>query len=189
MNQMDSVAAYGVNPPDLSNAGVIYNSKFLVDLMLNPNHAVHKRLFAMPPLVATIQDASDILAYLKSIAPKHIAPKKAFESACGRCHSLKYAKWTQIGFIPPTKPNFRTGKNIDLLKFKLDEAKYQDYLTRYLGKLPPDLSEIVYKYDDNFLEKFIADPKAVKKDTLMLRTGITKRTYYKIIDYLKKVSN
>jgi len=40
MDAVSSGAAYGVNPPDLSNAGVIYDAKFLNDFIKNPTHAL-----------------------------------------------------------------------------------------------------------------------------------------------------
>ena len=189
MDAMASAAAYGVNPPDLSNVGAIYDTKFLVDLMQNPTHATKVKKFAMPPSASSAQDAADIAAYLKSIAPKEITPKEAFEAACGRCHAMRYAKWTQIGTIPKTKPNIKTGQDIELLKFKEKVAEYQDHLAKYMGKLPPDLSIIIRARSEHFLETFVEDPQSQLPGTAMPRVGLTKEGYEKVKEYLEEIGD
>ncbi|NPA27705.1 MAG: cytochrome c1 [Epsilonproteobacteria bacterium] len=189
---MDALAAskaYGVNPPDLSNAGALYDEKFLVDLMQNPNHATKVKKFAMPPSVGSAQDAADIAAYLKSIAPKEISNKEAFESACGRCHAMRYAKWTQLGEIPKTKPNIKTKQDPELMKFKLQVAEYQENLANYMGKLPPDLSTIIRARSKQYLETFVEDPQTQLPGTAMPRVGVTKEAYEKIEQYLEAVGD
>ena len=103
MEPQMAAASYGVNPPDLSNAGAVYDAKFLASLIKNPAHALmveHKFDAAkgkMHPMVAFYgaggdmdQEVADMVAYLQSIAPKaeELTPKMAFETACGRCHAV-----------------------------------------------------------------------------------------------------
>jgi ubiquinol-cytochrome c reductase cytochrome c1 subunit len=194
---MDAVAssgAYGVNPPDLSDAGGIYAPKFLASLIKNPAHAMiveHKfkpdsgRVF---PMIAFYgaggdidQEVADMVAYLQSIAPKpdQITPKQAFDTACGRCHGLKYMGWTQIGTMP---------------KFKTDRAKYafllqlEDYkknLTKYMGKLPPDLSMYIRSRGEHFISTFMEDPQNLLKGTAMPRVGVSAEGAKKVIEYLE----
>ena len=189
MDAMASVAAYGVNPPDLSKAGAIYDTKFLVDLMQNPTHATKTKKLAMPPAVTSAQDAADIAAYLKSIAPKEVTPKEAFEAACGRCHAMRYAKWTQIGTVPKTKMNIKTGKDEELMKFNLKVAEYQDHLAKYMGKLPPDLSIIIRARSEDYLKTFVEDPQSQLPGTAMPRVGLTKEGYEKVEAYLEEVGD
>jgi len=189
MDAMASAAAYGVNPPDLSNAGAIYDTKFLVSFLQNPAHATKVKKFAMPPSAGSAQDAADIAAYLKSIAPKEVSPKEAFETACGRCHAMRYAKWTQIGTVPNTKPNIKTGQDLELLKFKQKVAEYQDHLAKYMGKLPPDLSIIIRARSKHFLETFVEDPQSQLPGTAMPRVGLTKEAYEKVETYLEEIGD
>jgi len=37
--------------------------------------------------------------------------------ACGRCHANRYGKLTQLGEIPKTKANIKTGQDIDRMKY------------------------------------------------------------------------
>jgi len=231
MDPVAASAAYGVNPPDLSNAGELYDERYLVDLMQNPNHAAKVKKISMPPILAgNAQGAADIAAYLKSIAPKAKAELKkkadelakkevdqlikeghslskedvqkikeeklkklehqeAFESACGRCHAMRYAKWTQIGPVPKTKPNIKTKQDPELMKFKLKVAEYQGNLAKYMGKLPPDLSTIIRARSKHYLETFVEDPQSQLPGTAMPRVGVTKEAYEKIESYLEEVGD
>ncbi len=190
---MDPVAAaksYGVNPPDLSKIGAITDEKFLTAFIMNPAHAGLVKKSAMPAgMAGSEQTAADIAAYLKSIAPKEINNKEAFEIACGRCHAVRYDKWTQIGQVPKFKPDIKTGKSVEEIKFNAKVAEYQGHLAKYLGKLPPDLSMIIRARSKHYLETFVEDPQAHLKGTAMPRVGVTKEGYEKIEKYLESVGD
>jgi len=193
---MDAVMAaqsYGVNPPDLSNAGIVFDTKFLSDLIKNPAHALkveHKYDAAkgeMHPMVAFYgaggdidQEVADMVAYLKSIAvsQEELTPKMAFENACGRCHAMKYEKWTQIGI----KPSFKHKK--DELAFDIKVLEYQDSLKAYMGKLPPDLSMYYMSRGTHFLETIIEDPQSQLPGTAMPRVGVTSHSMEKVIEHM-----
>ena len=190
MDALAASAAYGVNPPDLSNAGAVFDEKFLIAFLQNPAHAAKaKPNFAMPPSAGSAQDAADIVAYLKSIAPKEVTPKEAFVTACGRCHANRYDKWTQIGDTPKTKSNIKTGNDVALEQFKINVAKYQDKLAEYMGKLPPDLAIISRARSEHYLKTFIEDPQAHLKGTAMPRVGITKEGFEKVYAYLESTGD
>ncbi|MFT5835440.1 MAG: ubiquinol-cytochrome c reductase cytochrome c1 subunit [Sulfurimonas sp.] len=194
---MDSVMAaqsYGVNPPDLSNAGAIYDAKFLADLIKNPAHALkveHKFDEAkgqMHPMVPFYgmggdidQEIADMVAYLQSIAvsPADVTPKMAFENACGRCHAVSYEKWTQIG----TKSGFNDKK--DELAFDIKVLEYQDSLKSYMGKLPPDLSMYIRSRNEQFISTLIENPQNHLAGTAMPRVGVTADSAAKVIEYMK----
>ena len=194
---MDAVMAaqsYGVNPPDLSNAGSIYDAKFLSDLIKNPAHALnveHKFDAAkgqMHPMVAFYgmggdidQEIADMVAYLQSIAVKaeDITPAMAFENACGRCHAVGYEKWTQIG----TKPSFKHEK--DGLSFDVKVLEYQDSLKAYMGKLPPDLSMYIRSRGEHFISTLMENPQNHLAGTAMPRVGVTAHAAEKVIEYLE----
>lgn len=193
MSAKDSAAAYGVNPPDLSNAGAIYDAKFLAALIKNPAHATmveHKfndmRPHPMPGFYGAggpdiDQEIADIVAYLQSIAvkPEEVTPKMAFENACGRCHAMRYTKWTQLGEMP----NFKHKK--DELRFQADVLDYQDSIKAYLGKLPPDLSMYIRSRSEDFLSTFIENPQSQLHGTAMPRVGVTAEGAEKVIKYLE----
>ena len=194
---MDAVMAaqsYGVNPPDLSNSGAIYDAKFLADLIKNPAHALkveHKFDEAqgqMHPMVAFYgmggdidQEIADMVAYLQSIAvnPADVTPVMAYENACGRCHAVGYENWTQIG----TKPTFKHEK--DSLAFDIKVMEYQDSLKAYMGKLPPDLSMYIRSRGEDFLSKLIENPQNILEGTAMPRVGVTADAAEKIIEHMK----
>ena len=194
---MDAVMAsqsYGVNPPDLSNAGAIYDAKFLANLIKNPAHALkveHKFDEAkgqMHPMVPFYgmggdidQEVADMVAYLQSIAvnSSDVTPKMAFENACGRCHAMSYEKWTQIG----TKPTFKHAK--DGLAFDIKVMEYQDSLKKYMGKLPPDLSMYIRSRNEQFISTLIENPQNHLSGTAMPRVGVTADSAAKVIEYMK----
>jgi ubiquinol-cytochrome c reductase cytochrome c1 subunit len=83
MDAATGAASYGVNPPDLSNAGAIYDAKFIAALIKNPAHALkveHKYTAASGkthPMAQFYgaggdmdQEVADMVAYLQSIAVK-----------------------------------------------------------------------------------------------------------------------
>jgi ubiquinol-cytochrome c reductase cytochrome c1 subunit len=192
MDPVTSAASYGVNPPDLSNAGVVYDAKFLTDLIQNPTHALmvgHKfnenRPFPMMSFYGAggdkAQEVADMVAYLQSIAvkPKDLTPTIAFETACGRCHAVKYEKWTQIG----TKGSFKHKK--DELAFDIKVLNYDDSLKAYMGKLPPDLSMYIRSRGEHYIKTFVENPQNYLEGTAMPRVGVTPEAADKVIEYLE----
>jgi len=194
MDAVTSAQSYGVNPPDLSNAGVIFDEKFLTDLIKNPTHALiveHNytpesgKMHPMMPFYGAggdiDQEIADMVAYLKSIAvtPEELTPAIAFENACGRCHAVKYERWTQIG----SKPMFKHKK--DDLAFDIKVIEYQDALAVYMGKLPPDLSMYIRSRGEHYISTFMENPQSHLKGTSMPRVGVTAESAEKVIEYLE----
>ena len=194
MEAQDAAAAYGVNPPDLSNSGVVYDEKFLANLIKNPAHALkveHKfdaNKGQMHPMTQFYgaggdidQEVADMVAYLKSIAvsEEELTPKMAYENACGRCHAVSYENWTQLG----TKPKFKHKK--DELAYDIKVLEYEDSIKSYMGKLPPDLSMYIRSRSDSFLRTFIENPQNHFEGTAMPRTGVTADAAEKVIEHMK----
>ena len=194
MDAVSAAAAYGVNPPDLSNAGVVFDAKFLNDLIRNPAHALlveHKfdankgQMHPMAPFYGAggdmDQEVADMIAYLQSIAvsQEKLTPTIAFETACGRCHANHYAKWTQIG----EKPAFKKKQNE--LTFDAKVLDYQDSLAKYMGTLPPDLSIYIRSRGEHYIKTFVENPQAYLKGTAMPRVGVTPESAEKVIEYLE----
>jgi ubiquinol-cytochrome c reductase cytochrome c1 subunit len=194
MDAVTAAASYGVNPPDLSNAGAVYDAKFLAELIKNPTHALmveHKfdmnkgQMHPMVPFYGAggdiDQEVADMVAYLQSIAVKkeELTPAIAYEVACGRCHANHYEKWTQIG----TTPKFKYEK--DDLAFKIKVLEYQDSLVKYMGKLPPDLSIYIRSRGEHYIETFMENPQNYLKGTAMPRVGVNAHAAEQVIEYLK----
>ncbi len=198
MDAVMSAQSYGVNPPDLSNAGAIYDAKFLSALIKNPAHALkveHKfdeTKGQMHPMVAFYgmggdmdQEVADMVAYLQSIAVKadEVTPAMAFENACGRCHAVGYENWTQLG----TKPTFKHEK--DSLAYDIQVMEYQDSLKAYMGKLPPDLSMYIRSRNEQFISTFIENPQNHLAGTAMPRVGVTADAAQKVIEHMKNAGD
>jgi ubiquinol-cytochrome c reductase cytochrome c1 subunit len=127
------------------------------------------------------QEIADMVVFLQSISIKEedVTPKLAFENACGRCHALEYEKWTQIG----THVNFKDKK--DDLAYQINFIKYKESMSKFMGKLPPDLSMYIRSRGENFLHTFIESPQSHLPGTSMPRVGVTEETANKVIEYLK----
>jgi ubiquinol-cytochrome c reductase cytochrome c1 subunit len=194
MDPVTAAQSYGVNPPDLSNAGAVYDAKFLAALIKNPAHALmveHKfdinkgQMHPMVPFYGAggdiDQEVADMVAYLQSVAVKkeELTSEQAYELACGRCHANHYAGWTQLG----EKPAFK--KEQDELKYKADVLDYQDSLKAYMGKLPPDLSIYIRSRGAHYIETFVENPQNYLKGTAMPRVGVNEHAMEKVIEYLE----
>ena len=129
MSAAELSEAYGVVPPDLSSAGAIYDEHFLAALIKDPTKALkltHKFNDETPyPMPAFFgaggedpnAEIADMVAYLKSIAPKEISDEQVFRDACQRCHGMKYEN-----------------------KYTLSNRVN---LAAYMGSNPPDLSMMI----------------------------------------------
>jgi len=185
----------GVIPPSLDHAGSLYDKHYLMALIKDPAMAMntdHKfadtathPMGAIKSLITDNQQIADVVAYLKSEKNGDVSPREAFTESCGRCHANRYDKWTQIGFVPKTKSNIKTGQDVDALQFKKDVATQQGKLAEYLGKLPPDLSMIARARGEHFLHTFIENPQSHLAGTAMPRVGLSDNGMEKVMEYLE----
>lgn len=167
----------GVIPPDLSNAGLIFDSQFLAHFIKDPVRAVRleskfevscdglekealdkcnatnngKESYPMNAFNGVISDSqiADIVAYLKSIAPKHLSNKEVFIEACSRCHSAVYDK-----------------NQYDSMFFAQHNAKVESLLKQSQGKKDEAFLESLNAGDKEFLNSLLAATKAKEKDGL-----------------------
>jgi len=177
MSNTDAAASYGVVPPDLSNAAAIYDPKYLAAFIANPVDAMHiqekytpesGKTFPMPAYNwMQPQEIADIVAYLKSFPVKKLEGKEAhkatFEVACGRCHSMQYAKFES------TTP--------------------ADVLKTYMGTTPPDLSQYIKSRGEHYLHDFINDPQTLLAGTSMPRVGLTEVAQHDVIAYMEEIGD
>lgn len=108
------------------------------------------------------QQIADIIAYMDSVK-KVTTPKEATAQACGRCHSVEYAK--------------------------MHENSSKKQLISYLGSFPPDLSMMIKSKGEDYLHKFINDPQKILTGTAMPRVGLTREAEEKIVKYLESVGD
>lgn len=166
--------AYGVNPPDLSSAGYIYDDKFLAAFIKDPVLAFktsHKfgdeQPFPMPGFFGLggniNEELADIVAYLKSIAPKEMSNAEVFENACQRCHDIKYDN-----------------------KFM---SSNKEAISNYMGSTPPDLSMMIRSKGASYLHEFINDPQKRLPGTAMPRVGLNEQAEKQVVAYLQNIGD
>lgn len=175
MDNASAASSFGVVPPDLSTAGYIYSSKFLAALIKNPVLALHleskfneTRPFPMTQFFGAggddmNQEIADIVAYLKSIAPKSMTDKEVFTDACQRCHGMKYDNLA----------SFTDATNLE----------------NYAASVPPDLSIMIRARSKDFLETFINDPQKNLPGTSMPRVGLNEKSQEQVIAYMENIGD
>jgi len=176
MDNASSAAAYGVTPPDLSNAGKLYNGDYLAAFIKNPAKAskvehkfVDGRVHPMPSYdYLQPQEIADMVAFLKSISAKEMTNKEVFVDACQRCHGIKYADM-KGGSMAAFTPN--------------------GDLKPYMGKLPPDLSQYIRSRGHEYLETFINNPQKHLEGTAMPRVGLNEESQAQVIAYLEEIGD
>jgi len=198
-NVRESMGASGVIPPKLDHAGKLYSKEYLIALIKDPamaSNVDHKYkdtsthpMGAIKSMITKDQDIANVVAYLKAKKSGEVTPKEAFEEACGRCHAMRYAKWTQVGEVPKTKPNIKTHTDLAKLKFEEKVATQKEAIAKYMGKLPPDLSIIVRARSEEFLKTFVEDPQSQLPGTAMPRVGLNQEGYEKVYKYLEEVGD
>lgn len=175
MSDADASATFGVVPPDLSTAGLIYDANFLKNLILDPAATlmVDGKFTDMNPHPMTKfyglggdinQEATDIVAYLQSIAPKSVSDAKVFDDACLRCHSIKYDNGKMM-----------LTNSVDIIS--------------YLGTLPLDLSPMIRARGESYLNTFINNPQKHLEGTAMPRVGLTQEAQAQVMVYLESIGD
>lgn len=171
MSFEDAANAYGVVPPDLSHAGVIYDKNYLAGFLKDPVGATklsHKfgdtKPYAMPSYsFLSEQEIADIVAYLGNIVSTKASNKVVFEEACGRCHSIKY----------------------DGFKAQTPTAS----LKGYLGAEAPDVSMMIRSKKAEYLNTFINEPLKMVEGIAMPRVGLTEASQEQVVAYMESVGD
>lgn len=171
LSDADAIASYGIVPPDLSHAGLIYNKNYLASFIKDPVKTAqlsHKftdaKPYAMPSFnFLSEQEIADMIAYFESIASQKISDKAVFQEACGRCHSVKY----------------------DAFKSQTPDAN----IKAYWGAEAPDLSMMIRSKKAEYLTTFINEPLKMVEGIAMPRVGLTEASQDQVIAYLEKVGD
>lgn len=176
MDNASSSAAYGVTPPDLGSAGKLYDATYLAAFIRNPaigSKVSHKfvegRVHPMPSYDwMQPQEIADMVSFLRDIAPKEMTNKEVFADSCQRCHAIKYADMkggSMTAFTP----------NADI--------------KAYMGKIPPDLSQMIRSRGHEYLETFINDPQKHLEGTAMPRVGLNQESQEQVVSYLEEIGD
>ncbi len=183
----------GVTPPSLEHTGALYDKNYLIALIKDPAVAMntdHKfadtmmhPMGSIKTMVTEPQQIADVVAYLLTKKAGEVTPKEAYAEACGRCHEMRYAKWTQLG----KTPFFKEKK--DELAHQIKVLDEQAAVKGYMGKLPPDLSMIIRARSEHFLETFVENPQSQLAGTSMPRVGLSKEGYEKVTAYLTMIGD
>ena len=176
MDEASAAASYGVVPPDLSTAGHIYDENFLAAFIKDPVKATkteHKfvdgKVHPMPAYGwMQPSEIADIVAYLKSIAPKTMSNKEVFVDACQRCHSIKYGDFYGGSMAAKTPV---------------------ENISTYMGIVPPDLSQYIRSRGEGYLHEFINNPQKHLEGTAMPRVGLNKEAEDQVIAYMTEVGD
>ena len=203
---------YGVLPPDLSSAGMIYDEKFLAALIMHPSLALkidHKfgDAFIMTAYnvetsgeseEVTNANIANVIAYLKSIALKF---QNAEEEKIKKEAEEKYSKLeNEAQKVALVQKDIEFAK--DRLSFveacgRCHDMKYDGFkslsnnkdLYGYLGSNPPDLSMMIRSRGDEYINNFINNTQKLLPGTAMPRVGLTKDTQSKVVSYIEKVGD
>ncbi|RDU71628.1 ubiquinol cytochrome c oxidoreductase [Helicobacter aurati] len=167
----------GVVPPDLSNAGLIFDSHFLAHFIKDPvrasllnskfqvscegldEHAMAtcessnagKETYPMNAFNGILSDKeiADIVAFLKVIAPKQISDKEVFIESCNRCHSAIYDK-----------------NQYDSKFYAAHNAQVQPLINRAENDGEEMLIASLSEQDASFLNSLLAQAKSKEKSAL-----------------------
>ncbi|MDR2904825.1 MAG: c-type cytochrome [Helicobacteraceae bacterium] len=202
------VESYGLVPPDLSYATLIYDEPFLFKYIMNPNHAAYKAAHtelqkelsekekkSRPKEAAKIDEttAKSIIDFDEKIDMQlslmigFIADE---ESAANLMAYLREVAATKGG-----KPTYKElvlnacarchSVKYDKIDVKADVAK----LKTYLGSVPPDLSVMIKSKGKDYLSTFVNEPQKHLLGTTMPRVGLTEESQEKVIAYLERVGD
>lgn len=210
MDSISSSQAYGVNPPDLSTAGKIYDAKFLAAVIKNPvmaqklDHVFGEDKFhSMPEFYGVGGDINvelaDMVAYLKSIAMSDDDIVKAHVEKVAEAEGLNEAdKEKFFAGLSAKDKAFIVNRQVFFdACVRCHDMKYDELYTdgdktsvaAYLGSTPPDLSMYIRSRSTEFLHNFINDTQKMLPATTMPRVGLTKEAETQVIEYMESIGD
>lgn len=203
----DGISAQGIIYPDLSTAGAIYDSKFLMAISLNPalamkNNKKYNDENPHPMMTAFLEDdgsisdenaqsVANIVGYLNSIGKAALEAKKA--KIANEINASKLSDSEKVAKI-----NFENKKVIfEEACGRCHDVKYDGFIAKvnggdlkdYMGSTPPDLSIIIRAKGDEYLHKFINDTQKQLPGTAMPRVGLNEQAQNDVVAYLTSVGD
>lgn len=205
-------SAYGVIPPDLSSAALLYDEKFLAALILNPALALkvdHKfgDAFIMTAYNSETsgeseeivnQNIADVIAYLKEMALKfeekeNARIKQEVEEKYSKVEESaeKTALMEKETIFAKERMLFveSCGRCHDMRYDGFFSPSAKNDLKGYLGSVPPDLSMMIRSRGEQYLNDFVNNTQKLLPGTAMPRVGLNEATQAKVISYIEKVGD
>lgn len=205
-------SAYGVIPPDLSSAALLYDEKFLAALILNPALALkveHKfgDAFIMTAYNSETsgesedivnQNIADVITYLKEMALKFEEKENA---RIKQEVEEKYAKIEESAekAILMEKETIFAKERMFFVEScgRCHDMRYDGFLSPsakndlkgYLGSIPPDLSMMIRSRGEQYLNDFVNNTQKLLAGTAMPRVGLNETSQAKVISYIEKVGD
>jgi ubiquinol-cytochrome c reductase cytochrome c1 subunit len=180
MSDADLIAANGLLPPDLSNAGSMYDEVYLFNFVKNPantafntTYEMHKKEeLAHNKMDATTKDAQDALVKAHQKAVDGFKSKKL--ETFSKMPSFEWLGDEEVGNVVAYLKSIATpieklsdkevtisacGRCHSVSYDKVSADANVPTLKDYLGSNPPDLSQMIKSKGDEYLHKFINDPQ------------------------------
>lgn len=210
MSDEDLISANGLLPPDLSNAGSMYEDVFLFNFIKDPANAafnttyeLHKKEeLAVAKMAAASADAKEALVAAHQKAVDGFKSKKletfskmpAFNwlGDAEIANMVVYLKSISkpIGDLSDKEVAVSACGRCHSIEYdKVDVMADASTLKPYLGSTPPDLSQMIKSKGGDYLHKFINDPQKLLLGTGMPRVGLTEEAEAKVVNYLEKVGD
>lgn len=204
----DAIASFGVVPPDLSNIGAIYDSKFLANLIKDPTKALkltHKfndeKPFPMTESGFSDSEIGDVVAYFNSIGDKNLSARvidsAEYKNKADAISKLEIAQELKDKKMQDLKEHM-TNKEIFINScVRCHSMKYDNVVAltpsssieSYLGAVAPDLSMMIRSKGEDRLNKFINDPQKILPGTPMPRVGLNKTSQDSVIKYMESIGD
>lgn len=210
MSDADLISANGLLPPDLSNAGSMYDEAYLFAFIKNPANAAfnstyetHKKaeLANAKAMAASEEDkAALVAAHQKSVDGFKNKKAETFSKMPGFDWLGDAEVANIVAYLKSiSKPVAElSGKEItvsacvrchSVLYDKVEVQANTESLAPYLGSFPPDLSQMIRSKGNSYLHTFINDPQKHLLGTGMPRVGLTKEAEAKVVDYIEVVGD
>ncbi|MCW1360066.1 c-type cytochrome [Campylobacter sp. CCS1377] len=205
---------YGVLPPDLSGAGLLYDEKFLAALIMNPSLALkvdHKfgDAFIMTAYNVDVSGESEevtdaniinVIAYLKEVAMQHKADleQKTKAELEARYAKIEGISEEQKAALIEKDMVFAKEKNTFIeacgrchsMKYDgLVATSNSSDLKGYLGSIPPDLSMMIRSRGEEYLNNFLNNTQKLLPGTAMPRVGLNEASQKEILAYMEKIGD
>ncbi len=196
MDNATASASYGVVPPDLSNAGKIYDETFLANFIKHPaqtvlvsTYAIHKGEEKSKGLINEEKMKSDINAFTNKFA-SYPMPSFDWMSDKDVADIVAYLKSIATEKLSNKEVFENACQRCHAIRYdKVESFTDKATITKYMGSTPPDLSTMIRAKGEHYLETFINDPQKHLLGTSMPRVGLTQEAQEQVIAYIEEVGD
>ena len=194
---------YGVVPPDLSNAGLVYESNFLKNFVMNPDHAAYNSTYKKAKSEKLLHEeehaSKEELVTLKSNFDKDIAaysaktkltmPAMVFDEQSAN-DLVAYLKSIAVEKLSNEEMFAAACSRCHTAAYTQQTCSTPaDSIDAHFSNNPPDLSQMIKSRGHEYLVNFISDPQKYLTGTQMPRVGLTQDAAIQVVDYLETVGD